>query len=161
MTAVAAAQLQEAMSLYVTCDEGVELVFDELRQVGAGSVFGLGKEGRGVLLHQAVKRGLFRAVTLVVNWGAVRRPRIVGRWLARESPEVVSSHGFKPRATPRSPCAPPTGACPPLQGLLRGLRFGSDQQLRGDGFRIADVSEESKAVISKMTTYETSKKTSS
>ena len=47
---------------------------DELRQVGAGSVFGLGEESRGVLLHQAVQRGLFRAVALVVDRGAIRRP---------------------------------------------------------------------------------------
>ena len=55
-------------------EERVELVFDELRQVGAGSVFRLGKEGRRVLLHQAVHRGLFRAVAIVVDRGAIRRP---------------------------------------------------------------------------------------
>ncbi len=54
--------------------EGVELAFDELRQVGAGSVLGMGEEGRRVLLHQAVQRGLFRAVALVVDRGAIRRP---------------------------------------------------------------------------------------
>ena len=40
----------------------------------AVSVFGLGEEGRCVLLHQSVQRGLFRAVALVVDQGAVRRP---------------------------------------------------------------------------------------
>ena len=55
-------------------EERVELVLNELRQVGACSVFGLGDEGRGVLLHQAVQRGLFRAVALVVNSSAIRRP---------------------------------------------------------------------------------------
>jgi hypothetical protein len=35
---------------------------------------GLGEEGRGVLLHQAVQRGLFRAVALVVDRGAIGRP---------------------------------------------------------------------------------------
>ena len=54
--------------------EGVELVLDELRQVGAGSDFGLGEECRGVLLHQAVQRGLLGAVKLVVDLGAIRRP---------------------------------------------------------------------------------------
>ena len=49
------------------------LSLDELRQVGAGSFFGLGEEGRGVLLHQAVQRGLLRAVALVVNRCAIRR----------------------------------------------------------------------------------------
>ena len=47
---------------------------DVLRQVGAGSAFGLGEEGGGVPLHQAVQRGLFRAVALAVDRGAVRRP---------------------------------------------------------------------------------------
>jgi hypothetical protein len=32
-------------------EEGVELVFDELRRVGAGGVFGLGEKGRGLLLR--------------------------------------------------------------------------------------------------------------
>ena len=54
--------------------EGLELVFEERRQVGTGSVFGLGEEGRGVLLHQSVQRGLLRAVALVVDRGAIRRP---------------------------------------------------------------------------------------
>lgn len=47
---------------------------DELRQVGAGGGFSYGEEGRGMLLHKAVQRGLFRAVALVVNRGAIRRP---------------------------------------------------------------------------------------
>ena len=74
MTAVAAVQAQEAVRQDAALQKRVELVLDELRQVGAGSVFGLGKESRGVLLHQAVQRGLFRAVALVVNRGTLRRP---------------------------------------------------------------------------------------
>jgi hypothetical protein len=46
VTAVAAAQSQEAVREDAAFEERVELVFDELRQVGAGSVFRLGKEGR-------------------------------------------------------------------------------------------------------------------
>jgi hypothetical protein len=42
--------------------------------VCASSVFGLGEEGRCVLLHQSVQRGLFRAVALAVDRGAIRRP---------------------------------------------------------------------------------------
>ena len=57
-------------------EEGVELVLHKLRQVGAGSGFGLGEEGRGVLLHQAVQRGLLGAVALVVIRGAIRRQLI-------------------------------------------------------------------------------------
>ena len=35
---------------------------------------GIGEEGRGVLLHQAVQRGLLGVVAFVVNLGATRRP---------------------------------------------------------------------------------------
>ena len=74
MAAVAAVDAQETVGQDAAFWKGVELVFDELRQVGAGSVFGLGEEGRGVLLNQVVRRGLLRAVALVANRGAIRRP---------------------------------------------------------------------------------------
>ena len=74
VAAVAAAQAQEAVGQDAALQEGVELVLDEPRQVGAGSVFGLGEEGRGVLLNQAVQRGLLRAVAVVMKRGAARRP---------------------------------------------------------------------------------------
>ena len=74
MAAVSAAQAQETVGQDAALEESVELVLDELRQVGAGSVFGLRDEGCGVLLHQAVQRGLFRAVAIVVDRGAIRRP---------------------------------------------------------------------------------------
>ena len=74
MAAVAAVQAQEAMRQDAALQEGVELVLHELRWVGTGRLFGLGEEGRSVLLHQAVQRGLLRAVALVVNRGAIRRP---------------------------------------------------------------------------------------
>ena len=88
VAAVAAAQAQEAVGQDAAFEEGVELVLDELRQVGSGGSFGLGDEGRGVLLHQAVQRGLLRAVTLVVDRCAIRRPvRLLKRglhaWLPR------------------------------------------------------------------------------
>ena len=74
MPTVAAAQAQETMGQDAARQEGVELVFDESRQVGASSVFGLAEEGRCVLLHQSVQSGLFRAVALVVDRGEIRRP---------------------------------------------------------------------------------------
>ncbi len=74
VAAVAAAQAQEAVGQDAALEEGVELVFDELRQVCAGCVYGLSEERRGVLLHMAVQRGLFRAVAFVVDRGAIRRP---------------------------------------------------------------------------------------
>ena len=51
-----------------------ELVLHELRQGGPGGGFCLGDEGRGVLLHQSVQRGLLGAVAFVVNRRAIRRP---------------------------------------------------------------------------------------
>jgi hypothetical protein len=71
---VAAAQTQEAVGLDTALEEDSELILDKLRRVGSSGVFGLGEEGRGVLLYQAVQRGLFRAVALVVDPGATRRP---------------------------------------------------------------------------------------
>ena len=44
VAAVAAAHAQEAVGQDAAFEEGVELVFDKLRQVGAGSVFGLVEE---------------------------------------------------------------------------------------------------------------------
>ena len=74
MAAVAAVQAQEAAGQDAAFNESVELVFDGLRQVGASSVFGLGRERSGVLLNHAVQGGLLPAVALVVNTGAIRRP---------------------------------------------------------------------------------------
>jgi hypothetical protein len=61
-----AAQAQEAVGQDAASEEGVELVLHKLRQVGPGGSFGLGEEGGGMLLYQAVLRGLLEAVTLVV-----------------------------------------------------------------------------------------------
>ena len=79
MPAIPAAQPQEAVGQDAALQEGVELVFDELRQVGPGALFGLGYERRGMLLHQAVQRGLLRAVARVVHRGAIamRPPGLV------------------------------------------------------------------------------------
>ena len=54
--------------------EGVEPVVHKLRQVGAGCGLGLLEESRGVLLHQALQRGLFGAVAIVVDCGTIGRP---------------------------------------------------------------------------------------
>lgn len=71
MAVVTAAQPQDAARQDAAFEERVELVIHELRQVGAGGGLCLGDEGHGVLLHQAVQRGLFRAVPLVVDLGAI------------------------------------------------------------------------------------------
>jgi hypothetical protein len=114
--AVCAAQAQEAVGKDAAFEEGVELVFDELRQVAPGGHLCLGDEGGGVLLHQAVQRGQFRAVTLVVDRCAIRRP----------------------------PGLPADG-CPRLLGHLLGPRCSSDGPLRGDEFTAAYVADGSAA----------------
>ena len=52
----------------------MELVLHKLRQVAARRGFGLGEEGRSVLLHQAVQRRLLWAVAIVVNRRAIGCP---------------------------------------------------------------------------------------
>ncbi|MCU0921673.1 MAG: hypothetical protein MUF16_15290 [Burkholderiaceae bacterium] len=74
MAALAAAQPQEAVGEDAALEEGVELVFDEARQFGAGAGLGVRNEAGRVLLHQAVQRGLLGAMALVVDRGAIRRP---------------------------------------------------------------------------------------
>ncbi len=74
VAALAAAQPQEAVGQDAALEEGVELVLDEPRQLGPGAGLGVGDEAGRMLLHQAVQRGLLRAVALVVDRGAIRRP---------------------------------------------------------------------------------------
>jgi hypothetical protein len=50
--AILAAQAQEPVRQDTAFQEGAELVTDELRQPGAGGLFGLGDETLGMLLHQ-------------------------------------------------------------------------------------------------------------
>ena len=113
-------------------EEGVELILDELRQVGAGSVFGLGEERRCVLLHQAVQRGLLGAVARVVDRGAIAMhpPGLVSVGLhalgmgnlgwcsfsgrAGQRIRLWGDHQLPvPRRWPRSGAAPCPGAPPP------------------------------------------------
>jgi len=76
---IGAAQAQEAVRQDAALQEGVELVFDELRQAGAGGLFGLGEKALRVLQHQAVQRGLLGAVALVVHRGVIAvRPAGLG-----------------------------------------------------------------------------------
>ena len=114
--------------------EGVELVLDELREVGTGGSFGLGDEGRSVLLYEAVQRGLRWAVALVVNRGAIRRPLglpadglhamlMPKLWHA----ETVVLHGLKPSGAPPWPLMAPTSGRPP-QGV--NVVLGAPQQLQ-------------------------------
>ena len=81
VAAIGAARAQEAVRQDAALQKRVELVFDELRQASASSRLSLSEEALGVLLHQAVQRGLLGSVALVVH-----RARSSGRtalWLAR------------------------------------------------------------------------------
>jgi hypothetical protein len=92
VAAVASAQAQETVRHHAALEEGVEFVRHELRQLGAHGCLGFGEEGRGVLLDQALQRGLFRAVPIAVNRGGIRRTRGLSangsyarlqKWIAR------------------------------------------------------------------------------
>ena len=133
MTARAAAQAQEAVRQDAAFQEGVELVTDELRQPGAGGLFGLGDETLGMLLHQAVQRGLLGPVALVVDRGAIamRPPGLVSGvglhalgmgnlgWCSFSGRaglriRLWGDHQLPvPRRWPRSGAAPSPGAPPP------------------------------------------------
>lgn len=84
VAAIVAAQAQETVRQDAAFEEGFELVFHKLRQVDASSGLSLLEAGRGMLLHEAVWRGLFRAVAVVVDRGAVEKLLAVGscsrRW---------------------------------------------------------------------------------
>ena len=54
-----------------------EIVFCEPVD-SAGGVFGLGKEGRGVPLNQAVQPGLLRSMAVVGGWGLKRNSALAG-----------------------------------------------------------------------------------
>ena len=74
VAAVAAVQAQEAVRQDAALEECIELVFDEGRQARTCGGLHVGEEGLGVLLHQAVQRGLLGPVALVVDQGTIRRP---------------------------------------------------------------------------------------
>jgi len=71
VAAIGAAQAQEAVRQNSAFEVRVELVFDELRQSSASGLLSLSEEALGVLLHQALQRGLLGAVALVVDRGAI------------------------------------------------------------------------------------------
>jgi hypothetical protein len=130
--ALPAAQAQEPVGQDAARQEGVELVTDELRQPGTCGLCGLGEETLGMLLHQAVQRGLLGAVALVVDRGAIamRPPGVVSVGLhalgmgnlgwcsfsgrAGQCIRLWGDHQLPvPRRWPRSGAAPCPGAPPP------------------------------------------------
>jgi len=74
VAAVVAAQAQEAVGEDAAFQEGTELVPHKQRRIGASHGLSLLEEGGGVLLHQAVQRGLLGAVALVASRGAFGHP---------------------------------------------------------------------------------------
>jgi hypothetical protein len=75
---------EQRSSLSIECRQHVDKHFTiprkqkeepgELQQISAGGIVGLVDDGRGVLLHLTVRRGVLRTVTLVVDRGAIRHP---------------------------------------------------------------------------------------
>ena len=55
-------------------EKGIEFVFDEPGLLGDSAGLGVSDEAGGVLLHQAVQRGLFGMVAFVVDRGAIGSP---------------------------------------------------------------------------------------
>jgi hypothetical protein len=74
VAALAAAKPKEAVGEDAALEEGVELVLDESRQLGASAGLGMRDEAGRVLLHQAVQRGLLGAVAFVVDLGPIGSP---------------------------------------------------------------------------------------
>ena len=121
--AFAAVQAQETMRQHAAFEEGIELFFDGLRQVGAGSGFGLGEEGRGLLLHQSVQRGLLRvsiAQSFACQWVALRRRQYsgglgagpIGGLRALRSGQQVSVQGREGTLQPLQPRGHPVSSLP-------------------------------------------------
>jgi len=107
-----AAQPQDAVGRDAALEEGVKLVLDELRQAGASGLFGLGEEGLGMLLQQALKRGLLGAVaramdrvrhqrytnTRLMKLPAARR-QAAQQGLGRSPGSGRSAEGCRPKVT--------------------------------------------------------------
>jgi hypothetical protein len=55
-------------------EKGVEFLLDGSRQLGRSAGFNVGDEAGRVLLQQAVQRGVLRAIALIVDRDAIRRP---------------------------------------------------------------------------------------
>ena len=62
------------------------------RQLRSGAGLGIRDEAGRVLVHQAVQSDLLRPVAF--RSAAGRRPAPSGPWLARKTPEVMTSDGF-------------------------------------------------------------------
>jgi hypothetical protein len=90
VAAVAATQAKEAMGQDAALEEGIELVPDELRQIGIGSGLDSVEEGSGELLHQAVKSRLLGAASFVV------KPGTIGRVLGLPSDGLHALLTFRP-----------------------------------------------------------------
>lgn len=86
------------------------------RQLRSGAGLGMRDEVGHVLVHQAVQSGLLRPVAF--RSAAGRRPAPIGAsgpWLARNTPEVMTSDGLKPCMASQSLSQTPT-----FGRLLRG-----------------------------------------
>jgi hypothetical protein len=131
MAAVTAAQPQKTVGQDAALDEGVELVFDEPGQLGAGAGLGVGDEAGRVLVHQAVQRGLLGAVALVRDRSAIGYPTgLLHRGLhALFASSRRPADALNENPSNSSPAPPATASCPP--GRLAGFRSLSSPPRRG------------------------------
>lgn len=106
MATLPAAQPQEAMRQDAALEEGVELVLDEPRQLRSGAGLGVRDEAGGVLLDQAIQRGLLGAVALVMERGTIGQPPM----LVCRGPGCCRMH-----ARPAREVAPTVSAFEPLR----------------------------------------------
>lgn len=80
MDAPASRRSQEAAGPDAASQETVELVLHKRRRIGTSGGLSPLEEGRSMPLHQAVQRGVSRAVAPSVNRGATRLPFRLLKW---------------------------------------------------------------------------------
>ena len=126
VVAFSAPQPEKVVGQDAALKVGVELVFDESRELGASAGLGVGDEAGCVLVHQAVQRSLLWAVAFVAEWGATGRPLgpLRGGFHDGLTGEV-SLHGLKPCSVSQSLRAPPAGGCPPVRYPVRVIALRS------------------------------------
>ena len=73
MGTVCAAKTQETVGQNPAFKKSIKLVLDELRKARARCRLHLGKERSRMLLHESIKRALFRAMPLVMDSRATMR----------------------------------------------------------------------------------------
>jgi hypothetical protein len=138
VAALTAAQPEEPVRQDAALEDDAEFVLDEALRLGPGAGFGVRDEGGRVLLHQAVQRGVLRAMALVVGRDAIRRP--LG--LPTNGLHDGLPRGGEPersQAVRRASIALRTADR--WEGPPSGVSLWSNRRLQGDEFEAVDVAE--------------------